>query len=110
MKRFLKIILSFSFIGVGFLIFLIHSAPATAQGGAGWPVIALTKFSEGLNQPVHITHAGDGSGRIFVVERAGRIRIISNGVLSTTIFLDVRSKVQTSGSEEGLLSVAFPPD
>lgn len=110
MKRFLKTILCFSFGGVGFLMFLSHSPAVTAQGGVGWPVISLTKFVGGVSQPVHITHAGDGSGRIFVVERAGQIRLISNGVLSTTIFLNIQSKVQDSGSEEGLLSVAFPPD
>jgi len=57
---------------------------------------------------VHVTHAGDGSGRIFVVEQAGRIRILDNGVVLPTPFLDIASRVASAG-EQGLLSVAFPP-
>jgi len=70
--------------------------------------ISLTLQSGGLNSPVHITHAGDGSGRLFVVEQPGRIRIIENGVLLPTPFLDIANKV-LFGGEQGLLSVAFPP-
>ena len=62
----------------------------------------------GVSQPVHVTHAGDGSGRIFVVEQGGRIRIIRNGVLEATPFLDIAGRVSCCG-ERGLLSVAFPP-
>jgi len=62
----------------------------------------------GFNLPVHVTHAGDGSGRLFVVEQEGRIRILDNGVALPTPFLDVSSRVLCCG-EQGLLSVAFPP-
>ena len=58
---------------------------------------------------MHITHAGDGSGRIFVVEQDGRVRIIRNGVLAAAPFLDITGRVSCCG-ERGLLSVAFPPD
>jgi glucose/arabinose dehydrogenase len=58
---------------------------------------------------VHLTHAGDGSGRLFVVERSGRIRIIRNGAVLPTAFLDLTPVVGAAGSEQGLLSVAFPP-
>ena len=75
-----------------------------------WPAITLTSFVGGLSLPVHITHAGDGSGRLFVVERAGRIRIASGGSLLPTPFLDITSIVRDNGGEEGLLSLAFPPD
>ena len=57
---------------------------------------------------MHVTNAGDGSGRIFVVEQGGRIRIIRNGVLEATPFLDIAGRVSCCG-ERGLLSVAFPP-
>ena len=57
---------------------------------------------------MHVTNAGDGSGRIFVVEQGGRIRIIRNGVLEATPFLDITGRVGCCG-ERGLLSVAFPP-
>jgi glucose/arabinose dehydrogenase len=62
---------------------------------------------------VHITHAGDGSGRLFIVEQNGRIQIIKNGQLFGT-FLDINARVRSpsdlgGGDEEGLLSIAFPP-
>lgn len=76
---------------------------------AGPPVIALTPAVSGLEKPVFITNAGDGSGRVFVVEQPGRIRIVKNGELVATPFLDIASRVSLS-SERGLLSVAFPPD
>jgi glucose/arabinose dehydrogenase len=60
----------------------------------------------GLSSPVHITNAGDD--RLFVVEQSGRIRIVQNGQLLPTPFLDISSRI-TSGGERGLLSVAFPP-
>ena len=63
----------------------------------------------GLSAPVLVTHAGDGSGRLFIVERPGRIRIFKNEALLVTPFLDIQSDVQ-SGGEKGLLALAFDPD
>jgi glucose/arabinose dehydrogenase len=64
-----------------------------------------------LEAPVHLTNAGDGSGRMFVVEQRGRIRILVNGYVVGT-FLDITDRVRSpfsgGGNEEGLLSVAFP--
>jgi glucose/arabinose dehydrogenase len=85
-----------------------------AQAGTQtvWPSITTKRIVEGLNFPVHITNAGDGSGRIFVVEQAGRIQIIQDGAIHST-FLDITDRVRSPFSggapEEGLLSVAFPP-
>lgn len=75
---------------------------------AAWPQISLTVVAGGFTQPVHVTHAGDGSGRIFVAEQAGRIRILDNGVVRPSPFLDISAKLVCCG-EQGLLSVAFPP-
>ena len=72
--------------------------------------ITLTRIASGFVQPVHITHAGDGSGRLFVVERSGVIRIIRDGIILPTPFFDISGQVQSAGGEQGLLSVAFPPD
>jgi glucose/arabinose dehydrogenase len=72
------------------------------------PSIALQEIAHGLKNPVHITNAGDGSGRLFVVEQAGVIRIIDQGRLLPQPFLDIRERVN-SGGEKGLLSVAFHP-
>ena len=82
-----------------------------AQAPDAWPTIALEQLNIGtLASPVYLTHAGDGSGRLFIVERAGRIRLLKNGNLQTTPFLDISGHVRSTGGEEGLLSVAFPPD
>lgn len=72
------------------------------------PSLSLASPITGLSQPVSITHAGDGSGRIFVVEQTGRIRIIRNGVVSATPFLNIASRI-SMGGERGLLGLAFPP-
>ncbi len=57
---------------------------------------------------MYLTYAPDGSGRLFIVEQIGRIRIYKDGKLQPTPFLDIRSLV-VDGGERGLLSVAFPP-
>ena len=88
---------------------LSEPTDVAAKGSVDWPQISLTMLVDGLSQPVHITHAGDGRGRLFVVEQGGRIRIVKNGSLLSTPFLDITDRVLTGG-ERGLLSVAFPPD
>ena len=72
-------------------------------------VFHLTLLKSGLSQPVLVTHAGDGSGRLFVVERTGKIRIItSGGTLLAAPFLDL-SDATTASGEQGLLGLAFHP-
>lgn len=76
-----------------------------------WPDLQLGTPITNANSPVALTHAPDGSGRLFIVERAGRIRIWDGGALRT--FLDLRSRVNTSdsgGDERGLLALAFSPE
>lgn len=72
------------------------------------PTIRLERVVGGLRSPVHLTHAGDGTNRLFVVEQEGRIRIVEGGALREAPFLDIKSRVR-SGGEMGLLSVAFHP-
>lgn len=88
------------------------TAPAaeTAAAGQGSFTLELQPVVSGLDQPVHVTNAGDGSGRLFVVEKAGIIRIVANDQLRPEPFLDITTVVGSSGSEQGLLSVAFHPD
>lgn len=75
------------------------------------PSLSFVPVVTGLSQPVFVTHAGDGSGRLFVLERVGRIRVINNsGVLLPTPYLDITSVIGSSGSEEGLLGLAFHPN
>lgn len=76
-----------------------------------WPDLQLGTPIANANSPVALTHAPDGSGRLFIVERAGRIRIWDGGALRT--FLDLRSRVNTNdsgGDERGLLALAFSPE
>jgi len=100
-------------LALGAGLFVSVTQNTQAQPGVTWPQISLTQVVAGLEAPVHLTHVGDGSGRLFVIEQRGRILILKNGVIEAT-FLDisgrVRSPFSTGGSEEGLLSVAFPPD
>lgn len=67
----------------------------------------LAQVASGLSNPLYLT-APTGDSRLFVVEKIGRIRVIKNGSLLATPFLDIRTKV-SGGSEQGLLSVAFHP-
>ena len=69
--------------------------------------VQLQVVVSGLDDPVHLT-APAGDARLFVVEQEGRIRIVRNGQLLSTPFLDITSKVG-SGGERGLLSLAFHP-
>ena len=71
--------------------------------------IRLKTVANGLEQPLLVTNAGDGSGRLFVVEQVGRIRILRDGRLSSDPFLDV-SEIITAGGEQGLLGLAFHPN
>jgi len=84
------------------------TSSATAPVPPGWPQVSLSRVAGGFVLPVHVTHAGDGSDRIFVVEQEGRIRILDDGVVLPTPFLDISAKPACCG-EQGLLSVAFPP-
>ncbi|MFI5294608.1 MAG: PQQ-dependent sugar dehydrogenase [Thermodesulfovibrionales bacterium] len=87
------------------LLSMQHEAAAVVTA---WPNISLIKVNGGLVHPVDITHAGDDSRRLFVVEQGGRIMIIRADVLLAAPFLDISDRV-LSGGERGLLSVAFPP-
>jgi glucose/arabinose dehydrogenase len=71
---------------------------------------ALRRIVSGLERPVYLTHAGDTTGRLFVVEQSGRIRILQNGALLADPFLDLTDLVNDSGNEQGLLGLAFHPD
>jgi glucose/arabinose dehydrogenase len=65
--------------------------------------------ADGFTRPVHVASAGDGSGRLFVVEQEGRIRVVEDGRVLPEPFLDIVESVGSGGNEQGLLSVAFDP-
>jgi glucose/arabinose dehydrogenase len=62
--------------------------------------------------PVELVHANDGTNRLFVVQQRGIIYVFENtpGVSTRTVFLDISDRVSQSGSETGLLGLAFHPD
>jgi|GEM_PF-1374382 len=69
------------------------------------PAVNLEPVGHGFEHPVFVTHAGDGSGRLFVAEKAGLIRQLG----SEQPFLDLRDRVGADGAEQGLLGLAFHP-
>jgi len=108
--------LVFRFASIAAFVSLVTAACAPAQDRStaqdGSPARAerrlhLERVVIGLDLPVHI-NAPAGDPRLFVVEQTGRIRIVERGRLLQKPFLDLRDQV-SSGSERGLLSVAFHP-
>ena len=90
-------------LGIGLAIF--GASDAWAQGLE----VELVEVATGLDQPLLVTHAGDGSGRLFLVERGGRILIHDGSQVLGTPFLDLSGQVSTDGGEQGLLGLAFHP-
>jgi glucose/arabinose dehydrogenase len=70
----------------------------------------LQQVVAGLEQPTYLTHAGDGSGLLYITEQPGRIRVLRDGALIDAPFLDITERVGDNANEQGLLSVAFAPD
>jgi glucose/arabinose dehydrogenase len=99
--------------GVATLATAACHSDATGPGDGGSPLppgigLQLNPFiTAGLSSPVSLTQPPD-DGRIFVVEQGGRIRVVRNGILQATPFLDISTRVLCCG-ERGLLSVAFHP-
>jgi glucose/arabinose dehydrogenase len=95
---------------------LMLGAPVLAQDGApNGDIVTLTEVASGFTRPLYVTHAGDGSGRLFVLEQGGRVWIIENGAKLDTPFLDIGALVSPEAngfgySERGLLGLAFAPD
>jgi glucose/arabinose dehydrogenase len=82
----------------------------------GAPKLALVKVADGFNDPVGVTAANDGSGRIFVVERVGRVRVVNKDgsvrkepLLDLTNFNPLGTDVATGFVEQGLWSIALHP-
>jgi glucose/arabinose dehydrogenase len=80
------------------------------------PKVVLVKVADGFNDPVNVSSAFDGSGRLFVVERVGRVKIVNkDGKIQDDPFIDLTkinplgNDVQTGFVEQGLWSIAFHP-
>jgi hypothetical protein len=85
-----------------FVALLAAAIPADALA------VKLAPLLTGLRNPVFLTHAGDGSGRLYVIEQPGVIRVLGPGAAAATVFLDIEARV-LDGGERGLLGLAFHP-
>lgn len=87
----------------------VFGTPITENAASiGAPRLTLQPAASGLHMPVQVTHANDNSGRLFVAEKEGRIRIVHDGATVDTPFLDIASRVLCC-VHRGLIDVAFPP-
>ncbi len=72
--------------------------------------VGLLPVVTGFQNPVYLTHAGDQSGRVFVVEQRGIVWIVENGVINPVPFLNINQQVLGNTSEKGFLGLAFHPN
>ncbi len=61
--------------------------------GAAQTKLEFTEVATGLHRPTFLTHSGDGTGRLFVTEQTGTVRIVREGAVLATPFLDISAKV-----------------
>lgn len=84
-------------------------SPFIAYGAYGVEIMT-EKVADGFSDPLYVTSPAGDSARLFVVEQnTARIKIIKNGTVLATPFLDIGSKAG-SGGEQGLLGLAFHPN
>ena len=86
-----------------------EAPPSEAPPASPGIGLSLEPVVDRLVSPLAVTNAGDGSGRIFVLEQRGQIRIVRDGQLLGDPFLDIGDRL-TAGGERGLLGLAFHPD
>jgi glucose/arabinose dehydrogenase len=109
MKQLLIVLLVILLASTG--IYAQDNAPAAPDEAS----VTLAPYASGFDRPLYLTHAGDGSGRLFVLEQSGNIWVVTDGQKSATPFLDVSDLISPSVfsgdyTEQGLLGLAFAPD
>ena len=110
------------------ILFIIVSSFAVSQAqepdsdiviardnGPNPAAVKLTAVASGFKRPLYVTHAADGSNRVFLVEQVGKIWILNDGVRSELPFLDIAHLISPSAltqsfTEQGLLGLAFHPE
>ncbi|HEX8371664.1 MAG TPA: PQQ-dependent sugar dehydrogenase [Chthoniobacterales bacterium] len=90
-----------------FLAAILWFIPLASGAENSWPLLRLAEIAQ-LSSPTHITHAGDGSQRLFIVSQNGGIYIYKGSALLPAPFLDITQRVASVG-EQGIFSIAFPP-
>ena len=104
------------FVVVAFVVIQEQTDNRTINDQATQPVdYQLIEVASGFSRPVFVTHTGDGSARLFVVEQSGAIKIIDGSAVLDIPFLDVSGLISQSAigggyTEQGLLGLAFHPD
>ncbi len=84
-------------------IFSVQTFPENSS--FGWvPIVS------GFTSPVGLAHADDDTGRLYIIEQPGIIRVVENAQVVTAPFLDIRDRVDDGSNEQGLLGLAFHPD
>lgn len=93
------------------LALLAPTALALVPSSLPAALASFERVGATFDRPLLVTHAGDGSGRLFVVQQGGLVRVISaSGVVDATPYLDLRARVTPGGpGEQGLLGLAFDP-
>jgi glucose/arabinose dehydrogenase len=98
---------------VGAVLLFLAAATSFAQIPKSDITIELEPVASGLTAPLGVTHAGDRSGRLFIWEQSGQIRIVEDGNLLPVPFLDIAGKLPALNpffDERGLLGLAFHPN
>ena len=111
----MRIIIVLALLALPLLPLSAREGAETAPPGEPDPTrYRLHPVAAGLYRPLYLTHAGDGSGRLFVLEQNGRIRVLVDDLLQPEPWLDLSAHVSRdsllSFSERGLLGLAFDPD
>ena len=100
-------------VALGLLGLIPAAACGSDDGGTvgppqGTTPVGLAEVASGLSFPLYLTAPAGDNSRLFIVEKGGAIRIVKDGVLLPTPFLDLGGRVST-GAEQGLLGLAFDP-
>ena len=91
------------------LALCLAAVPGHAPGASETPLVSLERIARGLERPVSLAHAGDGSGRLFIVQQGGEVLVHDGREVLPKPFLDLSELVSCCG-ERGLLDIAFHPD
>jgi glucose/arabinose dehydrogenase len=94
-------------LGAAVLLVIFAASVSAASGSPQRAEYRFNEVASGFDQPVYVAQPKSEPGRLYVVERTGRIATLAGGKRRT--FLDIRGRVESGYTEQGLLSVAFHP-
>lgn len=100
-------------VGLALITAMVSASVASAQVQPSNVTVTLDPVASGLTSPTALTHAGDGSGRLFLALQTGQVRVIQGGSMLPTSFLDLSTTIPALNAgfdERGLLGLAFHPN